>query len=114
MAVLNFISASFKHVESADVAPDANAFCQHLAFAATFLTAALFFAMAHFPAGVVPAWMTPALTTRSTVLATNARRAERQSDFVSDMGGSTSERGESPTSSRPVKRNHRLLAWWSP
>jgi len=63
IAVLNFISAAMRQAVSALVAPVANAFCQHLSLAPIFFAAALFFATAHFCAGVALAWRIPALTT---------------------------------------------------
>src|SRR5215467_10009904 len=52
IAVSNFETAALRQLGSAVAAPDRNAFCQQLAFAATFLTASLFLATAHFSAGV--------------------------------------------------------------
>src|SRR5713101_4942514 len=63
IAVLNFISAAMRQAVSALVAPVASAFCQHLSLAPIFFAAALFFATAHFCAGVALAWRIPALTT---------------------------------------------------
>jgi hypothetical protein len=55
MAAWNFVSAADRQAPSAAGSPVAMAFCQHLSFVVAFFAAALFFATAHFCAGVPPA-----------------------------------------------------------